>query len=293
MAESTPRVVEGTPHPLPLMLKAALPALPGVNLLPGIAKHGGALPDLALTRHDVPVDPEHVTAYAAVCGFPHKDTVPVTYPHMLAFPLHMAIMTDGSFPFPAVGTVHLENVITQHRPVSVSEKLQVTARAENLRPHAKGQVFDMLTTVHSQGELVWEETSTFLRRGKGDDGAAPGLVFPDPPEGRTEWQLPADLGRRYAGVSGDHNPIHLYPLTAKAFGFPRQIAHGMWSKARCLAAIENRLPDAVTVEVAFKKPLLLPGTVAFGTEQDDRGRSFALTSPKDGAPHLLGRATSV
>src|SRR5687768_15603611 len=108
MTESTPRVVEGTPHPLPLMLKAALPALPGINLLPGIAKHGGELPDLALTRHDVPVDPAHVTAYAAVCGFPHKDTVPVTYPHMLAFPLHMAIMTDASFPFPAVGTVHLE-----------------------------------------------------------------------------------------------------------------------------------------------------------------------------------------
>ena len=293
MAESTPRVVEGTPHPLPLMLKAALPALPGFNLLPGFARHGGELPDLALTRHDVPVDPEHVSAYAAVCGFPRKDTVPVTYPHMLAFPLHMAIMTDGSFPFPAVGTVHLENSITQHRPVGVTEKLQVTARAVNLRPHAKGQVFDMLTTVHAQGELVWEEVSTFLRRGRGDEKAAAGLVFTDSPEGRTEWQLPADLGRRYAAVSGDHNPIHLYPLTAKALGFPRQIAHGMWSKARCLAAIENRLPDAVTVEVAFKKPILLPGTVAFGTERTDHGHAFALTSPKDGAPHLLGRATAV
>ena len=292
MADSTPRVVEGAPHPLPLMLKAALPALPGLNLLPGIAKRGGALPDLALTRHDVAIDPAHVTAYAGVCGFPHKDTVPVTYPHMLAFPLHLAIMTDGSFPFPAVGTVHLENSITQHRPVAVTEKVQVTARAENLRPHAKGQVFDMVTSVHSAGELVWEETSTFLRRGKGDESAAPGLELTDSPEGRTEWQLPADLGRRYAGVSGDHNPIHLYPLTARALGFPRQIAHGMWSKARCLAAIENRLPDAVTVEVAFKKPILLPGTVAFGTGRTDHAHAFSLTSPKDGAPHLLGRATA-
>lgn len=290
---STPRVVEGAPHALPMMLKAALPAVPGLNLLPGVAKRGSELPDLALTRHDVPIDPAHVTAYAEVCGFPHKDTVPVTYPHMLAFPLHMAIMTDGSFPFAAIGTVHLENSITQHRPVGVTEQLQVTARAENLRPHTKGQVFDMMTTVHARGELVWEETSTFLRRGRGDDQASPGMVFADSPEGRTEWKLPSDLGRRYAAVSGDHNPIHLYPVTAKAFGFPRHIAHGMWSKARCLAAIENRLPDALRVDVAFKKPILLPGTVLFGTERTDDGHAFSITSPKDGAPHLLGRATSL
>ena len=80
-------------------------------------------------------------------------------------------------------------------------------------------------------------------------------------------------------------------MTAKALGFPRQIAHGMWSLARCVAALENRLPDAVTVEVAFKKPILLPGTVAFGHEESASGQAFALTSPKDGAPHLVGRTT--
>ncbi len=94
-------------------------------------------------------------------------------------------------------------------------------------------------------------------------------------------------------MSGDRNPIHLYPLTAKALGFPRQIAHGMWSKARCIAAIENRLPDAVRVEVAFKKPILLPGKVSFGTATTGDGHTFSLTSPKDGSPHLLGRATSL
>jgi acyl dehydratase len=98
-------------------------------------------------------------------------------------------------------------------------------------------------------------------------------------------------------VSGDHNPIHLHPLTAKALGFPRQIAHGMWSLARCVAALENRLPDEVTVDVAFKKPILLPGSVAFGATQvsDAEARSgyaFSLTNPKTGAPHLAGRTTS-
>jgi acyl dehydratase len=288
----TPRVVDGAPATLPLMLKAALPAIPGVNLVPGIRKHGDALPSLALTRHDVPVDREHLAAYSEVCGFPLKDTLPLTYPHLLAFGLHMAIMTDGSFPFPAIGTVHLENSITQHRPVSATERLQVTVRPDHLRPHPKGRVFDMLTTVHSAGELVWQETSTFLRLGGGDrDADAGGLDATDPPEaGGIEWRLAGDLGRRYAAVSGDHNPIHLYGLTAKAFGFPRQIAHGMWTKARSLAALDGRLPDAVTVDVAFKKPVLLPGTVAFGSRREDDGYDFSLTRPKDGAPHLVGRA---
>jgi MaoC like domain len=274
---------------LPILVKAALPVVPGVNLLPGIRKTGSALPDLSLVRHDVPVDLDHVAAYGALCGFPRKDTLPLPYPHLLAFGLHMQIMTDGSFPFPAIGTVHLENSITQHRPIAVTEQLQVTARPDNLRPHAKGRVFDLLTTVHSAGELVWEETSTFLRRGRGDEGAAPATTFPDAPPTGTVWKLPGDLGRKYAGVSGDHNPIHLYPLTAKALGFPRQIAHGMWSLARCVGALENRLPGHVTVDVAFKKPILLPGKVAFGSRPTDDGYAFSLSNPQTGAPHLAGR----
>jgi acyl dehydratase len=103
------------------------------------------------------------------------------------------------------------------------------------------------------------------------------------------WRLPGDLGRRYAAVSGDHNPIHLYPLTAKAFGFRRQIAHGMWTKARAVAALENRLPDAVTVSVGFKKPVFLPGTVGFGARATEGGIAFSVAD-RDGAPHLLGRA---
>ena len=288
-----PRVVEGTPHALPMLLKAALPSVPGLNALPGIRKHGTGLPDLVLTRHDVPIDTDHVAAYAEVCGFPHKDTVPLTYPHMLAFPLHTMILGDRSFPFPAIGTVHLENSITQHRPVTARESLQVTVRVANLRPHAKGQVFDFLTTVHALGELVWESTSTYFRRGTGDPSAPAGSSFPDAPPTGTQWRLPGDLGRKYAAVSGDHNPIHLYPLTAKALGFPRQIAHGMWSKARCVAALENRLPDAVRVDVAFKKPILLPGTVAFGSRPTGEGYAFSLTSPKSGAPHLAGRTTAL
>ncbi len=288
------RVVEGSPSALPTMLKAALPVLPGVNLLPGVAKKGDSLPDLTLRRRDIEIDRDHVAAYAEVCGFAPSQTLPFTYPHMLAFPLHMGIMTDSTFPFPAIGTVHVGNSITRHRPIAPDERLEVSATATNLRPHAKGRVFDLVTTVSADGEVVWESTSTYLRMGRGDEDAKQGgEPFELVPGTGTEWRLPADLGRRYASVSGDHNPIHLYPLTAKAFGFPRQIAHGMWSKARCVAAMANRLPDAARVEVEFKKPIILPGTVAFGSRVVDDGLDFSLTNPKSGAPHLLGRARAV
>ncbi len=298
-APSTPRVVEGSPSTLPLLLRAALPLVPGVSLLPGLGKPAAAdatLPDLALARHDVGVDAGHLRRYAEVCGFPRKDALPVTYPHVLAFPLHLAIMTDASFPFPAIGIVHLENSVTQHRPLLATESFQVTVRPQALRPHPKGRAFDLVTTVHARGELVWEETSTFLRRGAGEAGSPSGTTLSevsaaDAPAGTTRWRLEGDLGRRYAAASGDYNPIHLHALTAKAFGFPRQIAHGMWSLARCLAAVENRLPDAVRVDAAFKKAVLLPGTVSFGTGADADGQAFALTNPADGSPHLVGHAT--
>lgn len=266
---------------LPVLVRAALPKL----------RPGTDLPDITLHREAVTVDAGHVTAYAALCGFPRKDTLPLPYPHLLAFGLHLRIMADGAFPFPAVGTVHLENAITRHRPIAVTEQLTITARPARLRPHAKGRVFDLATRVHSGGELVWEETSTFLRRGPGADDAAAGPVFPDAPPTGTVWRLPADLGRRYAAVSGDRNPIHLYPLTAKAFGFPRQIAHGMWSMARCVGALENRLPDTVTVAVAFRRPILLPGSVAFGSRRLGDDYAFSLSSPT-GTPHLAGAATA-
>jgi hypothetical protein len=285
------RTLDSTPGGLPTMLKAALPIVPGINLLPGVAKKGGPLPDLVLHRNGVTIDPADVAAYAGVCGFETRDRLPLTYPHMLSFPLQMAIMTDGAFPYPAIGSVHVSNSIHRLRPIAATESLDVTVSAVELRPHPKGKVFDMITTVAAGGETVWESTSTYLRFGKGDDTATSGGVPLDVVPGNgTEWKLAGNLGRRYAAVSGDHNPIHLYPLTAKALGFNRQIAHGMWSLARCVAAIETRLADEVTVDVEFKKPIFLPGKVAFGSRVVEGGIDFALTDPRKGAPHLVGRA---
>lgn len=279
---------------LPVMVKAALPAVPGINLLPGIRKTGGDLPTTELRRDDVVVERAEVDRYAETCGFPIKDVAPVPYLHMLAFPLHMQLMTDASFPFPAIGSVHLENTISQHRPVVIGETVSLSLKAENLRLSTKGKAWDMNVVGTVGDEVVWESKSTYLRVGKGDkENGDQGLQLETVKAAGPTWRLPDDLGRRYGAVSGDRNPIHLYPITAKALGFPRHIAHGMWTKARCIAALENRLPDAVKVEVAFKKPVFLPGTVAFGADETATGWDFGLFDPKSGAPHLLGRTSAL
>ena len=280
---------------LAVLLKAALPSVPVVNQLPGVRKTAPKdFQGLSLTRPPVTVQRSDVDAYARVCGFPIKDVVPLTYPHMLVFGLQMAMMSDPAFPSPAIGTVHLENSITQHRPIAIGETLHVAAAVGPKVAHPKGTVYEFTAEITDEsGAVVWEETSAYLRRGKGADDASYGMTFPAAPAKGLTWKLPADLGRKYAAVSGDHNPIHLYPITAKALGFKQQIAHGMWTKARCVAALENRLSDAVRVDVASKTPVFLPGSVAFGSAAVEDGYAFSLSSPRSGKPHLAGLVTSL
>jgi acyl dehydratase len=216
---------------------------------------------------------------------------------MLAFPLHMAVMSDGSFPFGAVGLVHVENSITQKRPIGIDEEMTIRVHPTKLQPHPKGKTFSLETEVLVDGEVVWESTSTMLRRGGGssngaDKGAKQGKGFEsldaDVPSS-AEWKLGGDLGRRYAGVSGDRNPIHMHSLTAKPLGFPGAIAHGMWTKARALAQLESKLPQSFEVEVRFRKPVLLPARVEFASEEQGEEILFAVRDAKKGTPHLDGR----
>jgi acyl dehydratase len=259
--------------------------------LPFVAGGGGEMPDSELVLEDVAVDTERLAEYCRVCGFTMRDAIPATYPHILAFPLHMALMTQGDFPFPAVGLVHVQNRIEQRRPIEATEKLEIRVSAGQLQPHPKGKTFALQTSVSAGGDEVWVSESTNLRRGKGSESASDsGPSFDPDLTAEAEWPLPGDLGRSYGGVSGDRNPIHMYGLTAKALGFPRQIAHGMWTKARCVAALEPRLPGAFEVEVAFKRPILLPSKVEFTSGESDGGISFGVRSARDGEPHLAGTA---
>ena len=287
------RTFESPPSTLALYGRAALGSVPLAGRLPFVAGGGGEMPDSELVLEDVGIDTGRLAEYCRVCEFTMRDTLPATYPHILAFPLHMALMTQGDFPFPAVGLVHVQNRIEQRRPIEATEKLEIRVSAGELRPHPKGKTFALLTSVSSGGEEIWVSKSTNLRRGKGSESASDsGPSFDADLGAEAEWSLPGDLGRSYGGVSGDRNPIHMYGLTAKALGFPRQIAHGMWTKARCVAAIEPRLPGVFEVEVAFKRPILLPSKVEFTSGADGDAVSFGVRS-RDGEPHLAGRALAL
>jgi acyl dehydratase len=281
------RELSGPPRMLPLYARTAAALVPGAGLLPLVPGGGGDVPDLELALGAGPSDPRHVSRYAHVCGLTLRDTLPATYPHVLAFGLHMALMTDRRFPFGPMGLVHLHNRIVQHRPVRLEESLELRVRATALEEHPKGRTFGIVSEARVDGELVWEDTSTMLRRGGGSGGARE--QDPELPRSGARWKLPGDLGRRYAAVSGDRNPIHMHPLAARPLGFPRAIAHGMWTKARCLAALAPHLPAAFTVDAGFRKPVLLPGEVAFGTVEEEKGVRFAVWDPETGSAHLHGR----
>jgi acyl dehydratase len=249
------------------------------------------LPDTALGR-DVSVDRDHLAEYAHVCGFPVADALPVTYPHVLAFPLQVELMARRSFPLPLPGLVHVRNRITAHRVIDAAEPLTVRVHAQALRAHPKGAQVDLVAEIEAAGEVVWEGRSTYLARGATAPEGAPEPA--DPPgiedgASAATWRVAADTGRRYARVSGDVNPIHLHPWAAKAFGFPRAIAHGMWTAARAVAALQGRLPGALTYDVAFGKPLLLPSTVELRTGADGDAWNVEVRGRR--AAHLKARIT--
>ncbi|WP_406245245.1 MaoC/PaaZ C-terminal domain-containing protein [Streptomyces anulatus] len=249
------------------------------------------LPPDRPTRPAAPVAPGPLAAYGRVCGFPESGPLPLTYPHVLAFPLTMRLMTGHAFPLPVLGLVHTWIEITPHRAVAPAEPLELTVYAQQLTAHRRGTEVTMATEARVSGELVWESRSGYLSRHRQAAQAAGPVTAVPPAAGslpaRAEWRLPGDLGRRYGSVSGDRNPIHLHPLTARLFGFPRAIAHGMWTVARCLAEAGD--PSSIrSVRAGFRAPVLLPATVTYAA--DATGNAFELRSP-DGRVHLVGTVT--
>ena len=238
------------------------------------------LPDTRLELQ-VTVDRDHLATYQKVCGWRVSDVLPHTYPHVLGFPLQASLMARSEFPLPLAGLVHVENVITVHRTLTADDNLTISVHAEHKRPHPKGTVVDLVTEFDSDGERVWEGRSTYLARGKSNPDAESSQQadFPSGTHSAT-WRLPDDLGRTYASVSGDVNPIHLYALTAKAMGFPRAIAHGMWTYARTLAALGPAVDGPSTSHVWFRKPVLLPSSVELVVDKTAEQITAGLRSAK-------------
>jgi acyl dehydratase len=278
---NAPRTLTALPSLGPLLVRGALRSPfkhPGAGVSFAGAGDRLVLPGLR-------VDPTRLAAYERVCGFPTgEDSLPLTYPHVLGFPLAMSVMSGRDFPLPLLGLVHTSIEITRHTALASTGTYELSVHVEELAAHRRGTEAVVVTELRQDGERVWESTSRYLARHSTDAAPAAREPEPGPLPVLDEWRLAADVGRRYGAASGDRNPIHLHPLTARLFGFPRAIAHGMWTVARCLAA--HGVPQRTRVRADFRAPVLLPGTVSFASD----GARFALYGPGDPArTHVTGR----
>ncbi len=223
---------------------------------------GDSIPRVEATAHVLEGDP---ALYPRVCRFPTLDPLPLTYPTVLARGLQLAVLTHEAFPLRLAGIVHVRQGIVSRRPIHRGEALSGRVWVDGFRPARRGGEFDMHTVVNAGGDEVWHGVTTILSRDlPGDDARRPQVEdSPFSLRRSTTWSVPSNTGRRYATASGDYNPIHLWGLSARLFGFRRAIAHGWWTLARAVAEADTDLPPAVTLEAHFLAPLELPGTATF------------------------------
>lgn len=269
--------------------------LAGLTTIARSAPAYPTLPSRRLLRPEVTIDPGHLAEYRRLCGFAETQGTPPTYPHLLAFPLHLKLMMLHHFPYPMAGLVHVANRIVQHRAVEAGRPLAVSAAFGVFHTHPRGQAFTIVAQADQDGVPVWESESSYLRIGAPSRIGDP-LAMP-PAQAATN-QVAAEtvahaVAPRYARVSGDRNPIHMSWLGARLFGFKRMIAHGMWTKARALALVLPEAIGQVTIDVAFRAPILLPGRVAFFADTHGPVTSFAVRDGADARPHLIGRLVTV
>lgn len=285
-----------------LELLASPPALAPLYLraVTSRSRSGSELSPTGLQLSDVAVDRARLQAYQQVTGYRTSDALPPAFPHLLGFGLSMDRMTRSDFPFPLLGLVHIRNAISQRRPLTADERYDVTVWAGGLADHRSGKQIELHTEVSTGGEVVWREVSTYLRRSKpsaptADRGAsATNETAAESPAAEGVPALidvPAGIGRAYAAVSGDRNPIHLSDLSAKAFGFKKAIAHGMWLAARAAAHYEGRLGGAYSFDVSFRAPLFLPGRVALTSSPRSGGWDLTVTGTRSDRTHLTGSLT--
>ena len=246
------------------------------------------LPQVEYVVDSFKVDPKHLKAYNAVCGFKNNGYIPAIYLAVLSQSLQMHMMTQEAFPFAILGLVHIRNQVSQSRKIGVNESLCLSCQFGELKPHDKGVQFDFITTAKVGNEVVMQGVTTYLGRQKTDTKAATKAKEETRPNYtlQAEWTVSENTGRRYALTSGDFNLIHIHAITAKAFGFKQAIAHGMWSKAKALSHLS--LPNAYEADVYFKLPMYLPSKVEFLTAQDANETNFLIQNAKNKKPHVAG-----
>jgi hypothetical protein len=268
---------------------------------PSLVPEGGEVPRIESRLAKVTIDRKHLASYAHICGAAAGATLPIAYPHVLAMPLHLAMLGAEAFPVKIFGLVHVRNRIAMRQPLSADEPAEIRAWIEGHRDTERGQEFELHTEYVVAGEPLWDETCTFLARRKAAGVAKSSLSARSsegPPDAvavkSSSFRAPAGLGRRYGFISGDMNPIHMSDLTARAFGFPHAIAHGMWSLGRLASDFEaEQFNGGCELTVNFKLPIYMPAWLMLQRWSVENGSGFELRDAQGEKPHLTGTLKSL
>lgn len=273
--------VEKFPHPAEMYARVASTFL---------KKGKGEMPDLSIHLPKASLSPAELKRYNKICGFDHTLIVPATFLHAYIFPMHMQLLSHPSVPFPLPGMIHFANSIKQYRPLFVGETFSIRCGMGSLIAHEKGQAFEVVSVIDVNGKRIWEDSSIYLYRGKEGTGRVLEWEQPVLSENciKQSWTLHRNMGFEFSLASGDFNPIHLHPITAKLFGFDRHIIHGMWSVGKILATLEKRMPESFEITGSFKTPIYLPATVIFRHQSTENGFDFDVVDKSQEKPHLKG-----
>ncbi len=219
------------------------------------------------------------------------------YPDLVAPPTFLVAAIPGALGLPvddpAFGLdfsliVHGEQRFSLSRPVVAGDELTAVTALTGLRTVATNEVltagYDFRTT---SGEPVAMGLCGLVSRGTADPNAGPVRVAaPVPPAPPTSpessarastvryddvevgAELPAASFRirradlvRYAGASGDFNPIHWNEKVAAEVGLPGVIAHGMLTMATAGRAVTDWAGDPGAIceyGVKFSSPVVVP-----------------------------------
>ena len=249
-------------------------------------------PEISVTVRGVRIDAASAERYAAMCGLDPAAGLPVTYPHVLAMPLHLKIFAQRAFALRPMGLIHLSNAIECPGALEAGRPMDIAVSACNYQRTDAGLAFDMTTNISAEGDVLWRETCVFLSRWPEPTERTGGRP-PRPPKAPKDAMLLAELdvtgetARAYARVSSDFNPIHLSDRAARFFGLKGAIGHGMWSLARSLAQSPlPAIPRGARIETQFLSPVQLPARVAVKEWTADGQKKRALCDVRTGRVHM-------
>jgi len=250
-----------------------------------------------LTPHGLQVEQwspsrDSVPAYRDIVGSGAR--LPLTFPALVSLALFRDLIGQGGLPVSGLGLVHVASEIWTENRLPLDTPWRVAAWADGARHTPSGLEVDLWSRCEA-GEASWTVRMVNLSRSKAAAGSDPSAA-PALPGADSDWDVDTTMvaregiGRAYARVSGDVNPIHLHAWTARPFGFARAIAHGWWTLPRSLALLGvDETPERGRrhVEVSYRRPVMLPSRVRILAAT--RGSDTAFLALWGGKPHFGGR----